>query len=431
LLSASATAKGIFIQPGTRANAMGAAYGALADDLTAIYWNPAGLASLKKSGVSCSSFYVNSPAKSNRSLGNSTNPQTADGDFPLLKVYDPALNPLIPAAVAEPAAYASREMSTTAFVPCAGGYATWNDICFATALYGIGGGGGKWSDTVSAGAGQDTIIASLDATKAFMAWSIAAAKPVAAGLSAGASVDLIYLSDSITARKQYVRGAGTFLPADYRLTLDKSAAGYGVQVSGGLLYTVHTTLRTGLVIRSGTDIRMTGTARYTEDELTILGSTESNYDQTYAYPLTYGVSAAYDPMPTLTLAGMCDVTNYSTMKNDVSYAHQSLLFTSQNSTLNWKDFTQYHIGAEYRPWERWSFQAGFENDPAPFDTDNLSLLETSQYAMNYYCLGAGYDLDSVRMYAAYIRGVSDTPAKNGRTFEYGLDIFRLGISHTF
>ena len=36
---------------GTRALAMGSAYTALANDYSGIYWNPAGLASLEKSGI--------------------------------------------------------------------------------------------------------------------------------------------------------------------------------------------------------------------------------------------------------------------------------------------------------------------------------------------------------------------------------------------
>ena len=44
-------AGGIFAPPGGRANNLGYAFVAVADNLTAIYWNPAGLSQLKGAGA--------------------------------------------------------------------------------------------------------------------------------------------------------------------------------------------------------------------------------------------------------------------------------------------------------------------------------------------------------------------------------------------
>ena len=44
-------AAGIFVPPGAGSESMGGAYVAIADDATAIYWNPAGLTQLEDAGV--------------------------------------------------------------------------------------------------------------------------------------------------------------------------------------------------------------------------------------------------------------------------------------------------------------------------------------------------------------------------------------------
>jgi long-chain fatty acid transport protein len=82
-------ARGLFITPGTRANNLGGAYVAIANDPTAIYWNPAGLAQLQNSGGEISAFYLANDVKGNTSLANKASlaPDRANGDFPLPNVY--------------------------------------------------------------------------------------------------------------------------------------------------------------------------------------------------------------------------------------------------------------------------------------------------------------------------------------------------------
>ena len=55
-------AKSHFITPGARAGGYGTAFSAVADDLTAIYYNPAGLAYQTNTQVMASLFYIDYPA---------------------------------------------------------------------------------------------------------------------------------------------------------------------------------------------------------------------------------------------------------------------------------------------------------------------------------------------------------------------------------
>src|SRR5690348_6057370 len=61
---------------GARAESMGGAFVGLADDWTAIYWNPAGLASLKGTGIGTSIDVVRVRSHDSSGLANPTLPLT-------------------------------------------------------------------------------------------------------------------------------------------------------------------------------------------------------------------------------------------------------------------------------------------------------------------------------------------------------------------
>lgn len=426
-------AKGIFITPGARANAMGAAYIGIADDLTAIYWNPAGLSQLDKSGFEISAFYVSNDAKSNTSLKNAAIPDLKNGDFPILSVYP-----------TEPAVFNSKEFKTNALIPFISGYTKTKGITLAFGFYGSGGGGGKWEDTVSdAITGVDKIIASVDGAYGFTVTNISASKEVCHNVSVGVGVDWINMTDKSEAKKDYDKSAASFLngvnPAltSYNISTKSDASGSGFQFTGGVLYKPLTNLRTGLVVRSGSTLKLTGKATFTQSGLGAAGLPDvtfnTDFDKNYAYPLTYGIGAAYDPINPLTLALGIDVNNYSSMKDDITYKNPlpAVGFANVNKSSGWKDTTQLRLGAEYRLNEKLSFQGGVQTDPVPIPTDKLTLLELNQYNFNYICLGAGYKTGSIKINGTYAQGVSDKPEIDGRTYEYPLNIFRVAASYSF
>ena len=421
-------AKAIFITPGARANSMGAAYIAVANDPTASYWNPAGLAQLARSGAEFSLFYVKNSATSNMSLGNAYpglgNPK--NGDFPLPRMYS-----------TEPAQYNSKQFETTAPVPFLAGYHAFDKVTLAGGVYCIGGGGGKWSDTVAAGVGQDNINASVDASYMFMVYNLSAAMEVMPRLSAGFGVDMVTMTDKQNAKKQYAH-QGTGSPSSYGLEIDQNAFGYGVQYNGGLLYRPMDTLRFGAVMRSGTKITLHGQAKYNQNGLSWLGSGyadlqyQTDYDQNYTYPFTYGLGVSYDPLPKWTLAAGLDFNQFSTKRDDVSYnTPLPGVFNTANADGGWKDTTQYRIGAEYRPDEKLSLRAGIQTDPSQVRTSDLTLLNLDQYNMAYYCVGAGYNFSFATVDLTLVKGISDKPGQAGRSYEYDLDIVRLSVDYSF
>ena len=440
LLAGSAMAKGIIITPGTRANAMGAAFVAVADDATAMYWNPAGLAQQKKSGAQVYSFYLSDNAKSNRSLNSAdfsltSAPDSKGGDFPLPRVY-----------TTEPTSYSAKELKTSAFLPFAGAFTTVKDFTLGISYYGVGGGGGKWDDTVAAAFGADSLSASVDALYTFSIFNISVAKQINPRLSAGVGVDVVQMTDDLKVNKAYQKGPLSPLGAltDYSLNYKTSAKGTAFQFIGGILYKPIENLKTGFVFRSGTNIKLSGKGTYNQTGLAGLAGLgypaavvqnmafETNYDKNYAYPLSCGIGVAYEATPVLTLAAGIDRFNYSSLKDEITYNTQLPgIFMNTNTDAGWKDVTAYRIGAEYRVNGKLAFQGGIQNDPVPFSTDKLTLLEINQYDFTYLCIGASYKISAFDLSASYGRGLGDKPSKAGAEYEYPVNAYRLTANYEF
>lgn len=427
LSQTAAYAQGLFATPGARANGMGVAYIAIADDPSAIYWNPAGLGQLRGNGAELSGSFSNSPGYSNRSVGNAAAPDIADGDFPLPLAYHSTADPLSPDA--EPLQYSNGRLDTLSPLPFIAGYSRYRSFTLAAGVYAIGGGGGYWKDTVSAVPpfDGDRISASIDAVYYFIAYNLSAATEIYPGLYAGVGADIITMSDSQSAAKNYTASAGSPLPS-YRFSLDKKASGYGIQWNGGLLYRVTPRIRLGAVARTGAAIDMNGRTM-----VSLGADCRSDYDQKYVYPATYGFGAAYDPIPALTLAAGIDHNVYSSMRDEVTYKDEnpSAGLVNTRGDNGWKDTTLYRIGAEYRSSEKLALRAGVQTDPSPLISNKLTLLDTNKYDMVYYCVGAGYSVLGVRADLCYARAFSGTPARDGRTYDMPMDIVMLGVNKKF
>lgn len=202
LASSLSYAKGIFIQPGARAAGYGQAFTAVADDATAIFWNPAGLAYQKDTQAMMSAFYINYDATSNGPIFN--------------------------------------KFETSAILPFIG-FSTAVDESKKTVLgvgfYVSGGGGGKLNQYLA----SDT-YAKIDAQYSYMIYNVSLAREIYKNLSVAVGVDLINMSD-----KQEFEN----LPYP-----NYSRSGYGVQGNVGVMYKPFEKLSTGIMFRSGSSISL-------------------------------------------------------------------------------------------------------------------------------------------------------------------------------
>ncbi len=194
--ASSVRAKGPFITPGARATGFGTAFVSIADDLTAIYWNPAGLAYQKNKQVMLSSYFISDSAMSNDTGGGPT------------------------------------KYETTAIIPFLGFSTPFNEtMTIAFGIYASGGGGGK---LVGLPAGVK-----IEGQQSFMIYNVSVAKNINDKLSVGFGFEGIEMRDKLVANL-------------YGIDYDRSA--FGFQCNLGIMYKPVKKLSTGFILRSGTRI---------------------------------------------------------------------------------------------------------------------------------------------------------------------------------
>lgn len=183
----SVFAKGIFIQPGARAAGYGQAFTAVADDLTAIFWNPAGLAYQKNTQVMTSVFYINYDATSNGPYFN--------------------------------------KFETVAVLPFVG-FSTALDeskkTILAIGFYVSGGGGGKLEQLLPSP--NPPVVAKIEGQYSYMIYNVSLAREIYENLSVAVGVDLVNMNE-----KRTITNLGA-LNADY------TRSGYAFQGNVGVIY---------------------------------------------------------------------------------------------------------------------------------------------------------------------------------------------------
>ncbi len=422
--------QGIFVLPGARGNGMGAAFTSIADDASAIYWNPAGLAAQKNTQLEVSGFYMSDPTRSNTSLANVPSPNSADGDFPLLKIYP-----------TEPALYSKKTMSVDVFSPLVAVVSSYKGFVYAIGMYGIGGGCGKFNDTIAdTVTGADSIHAALDANQAISVYNISVAKDVADGLSLGLGLDMLKITDKLTVDKEYNINPGSPLTGtgltSYSINAGNDAAGSAIQVDLGAKYKAGEKMDIGLVLRSGATVDLKGKATYDQTGLAAVGSPDaslrSNYDKYYAYPATIDLGLSYKVLPRLVVAAAVSYDMYYTMKNDVTYADPVPgVFDNVDQTSHWKSEPLYRAGAQYACSDRLQLRGGISTDPTPFAVDEMTFLNINQFSMLQFAVGAGYAMGKVRLDGEYTYSMSDDPSKGDRTSQFPVNAFRLDLTYGF
>lgn len=254
-------AKSHFITPGARAGGYGTAFVAVADDLTAIYYNPAGLAYQKDTQVMASLFYINYPATSN------------DLDP---KVY-------------------SDKYSTNAVVPFLG-FSTkfYYDTVIAAGIYVLGGGGGKVENI------SNPYIEKIEGQQSYMVYNISLAKQITEKFSVGLGFDAIQFQDKLVAKVN--------APKEYGgMDIDYNRSAFGFQGNIGLMYKPTEKFSTAFVLRSGSYVDVPNEEN----------SSNPAFAEKVCYPLTWEIGFAYDLFEDFTFAA--SVSQNKTSWTSVAY----------------------------------------------------------------------------------------------------------------
>ena len=411
---------------GARSLGMGNAYTGVANDYSAIYWNPAGLAQLQSSEFSVGLSFLNnkdistflgtqetynSTATNLNSLGLVYKLPTERGSFVLAFGYDRQSN-------------FTGGMSFSAFDPTSSIIQSFahngtyypsdlsNNIAYQLYLADVDTLTGKFTSPINGKVNQSAKVVEGGGLNN---WSLAAATDIAKNLSLG--VTLTYLSGTYRYDRNFVEAdpghSWETFPYDFSsLTLDEYIEGdiSGANAKFGLMYRIPDHFRLGIGIKTptsftvkenfGTTARSTfdgGDVYPTDKPFETTGSDQ--YDVVTPWVFSAGVSLTFGD---LLLSGDADYTDWTELKFE--NANSDVLAQNQGMKTLFRSAANYRGGLEYdiaRLGVR--LRGGFIYNQSPYAGDPTS------FDRKFITGGLGFLLgQSTMLDLAYARGWYDT-----------------------
>jgi len=377
---------------GPRALGMGGAFVGLANDGSAIYWNPAGLIGQR------SSLWLSA-------------------------------TDIIPMASYKFAAYGIDAQSVTNHYFAPNFFFNYNIDDFALAL-------GVY---VPAGLGVEYVGKDLTAFTggADLNWmsrigvinfSPAIAYKVNDNFSLGLAANIFYGMFDME-RAAVIPNVGAF-------QYSESSSGLGFGVTLGAMYKVNNDLSFGASFRTKTNVTMSGTAK-NPAFAAMGGAKESKFDRDVAWPMWIAGGVAYKPIDKLTLTFDAQLSQWSksedvfkTKFDNAMWAGATAASGDDTFILAWEDKTQIRFGAEYNLSESLDLRAGFYTDPAPAPDETLNILFPSS-SNSVISGGFGYKMDNIKIDfgAEYLIGAERNvnPSTENMPGKHQMNIFAFSL----
>jgi long-chain fatty acid transport protein len=326
---------------GTRALGMGGAFVGLADDATAIYWNPAGLTNVKGGFVGVYVTGISPMAKYNLqypAFGIDVTAETKSNMY------------------IAPNLFASYQVDKWTFglgvyVP-AGLGAEWK----GEELVQLSGGDSfEWMSQIG--------VISISPTVAYR---------VSDQFSVGLAFDIFY--GMFDLKRPAEVAPNTF--AQY--TEESTGTGFGVTV--GLQYKINEMFTLGGSFKTQKTVKMNGTAK--NPAFAMMGApAESEFDREVKWPMWIAGGVAVKPTECLTLTFDAQYSQWSKSSDEFVTEYKEASWQGaleptddHKFILKWDDATQIRFGAEYNATEALDIRAGYYYDPAPAPDETLNIL---------------------------------------------------------
>lgn len=354
---------------GSRALSMGGAFAAVADDFSAVFWNPAGAAGFR---FRTFGFYGTDIIPSG-SYRLELLPLTVDATTSL-KHYLGGLGayyqPVGRGLVAGLAVYTPSGLG-----------AAWPGEDFAPVTAGRP---YNWSSRIG-----------LITVSPVLAWRIDETFSVGAAINANFGAFDVQTHAGVV---PLPAGAGEFDLGQYKESLDGFGWGatFGVLVAppGGRY-------RLGLTVRTPSRVRFSGEASISN--LLLLDEPDvSDLEREVVFPLWIAAGAAYRPIDRLLLSADVHWTRWSSLGRidgefaDPAWAPLIGLAGKDSLLLDWRNTAQLRVGAEYALTPALALRAGYYRDPSPAPDRTMNVLLPSA-DFNVLTLGLGYALDELRL----------------------------------
>ena len=388
---------------GARATGMGGAFIGVADDWTAVYWNPGGLARLKGTEISGGVEYVRILAHDSQGLVNAQIPFTQAN----LERGD-----VFSQFGGEPSQFNGQDSDFHSPLPSAGFYTQFRGMTIAAGSYTPLGFAFDVTDP-----SQPGYNAAYKSDGLLINHNLSIAKTIYPGVSIGAGVNLVQAKLDRTAYK---------VTPLYESSIGADSKALGVQGVFGMMIDLGTQAHVGAVYRTGEDLSLHGHA-YVNDGRFPPESTD--FTQTVRDPTTYGVGLSVLPWTTLTLSADWQRTEWSAWRQKVQFDQQGLILQNQDINPGWASTNRYRFGAEWRAWKGLSVRAGYFRDPRAVSFESQALTGLIDPDAHYVTSGISYrwtrwQIDLSNQYGASTENVDGIVIrKEVNSFTTQLDYF--------
>lgn len=414
VLPALAPANGLNLNGlGSRAQAMGGAFVGIANDFSAVFWNPAGAAGFRKEMFG---FYA------------------AD----LIPTATYRLASLIPEVP-----YVDAKTKTSHYL---GGLAAYYKPISAKVVVGLGVGtpsglGATWDGADFTGLTNGTVYDWSSKVGVFAISPLVAVK-LSDVVSVGATVNLNYGMFSL---KMPAGSAVLADPPGTAVDLGQyveTMNGWGIGATFGVLVTPSKKLGLGLTVRTPSTVSFNGTADMSR--LPVYGLPgSSDLKRKITWPLWIAGGVSFRPVPRLLLSADVHWTQWSKLDRittdylDTVWAVLMETGGKDVRVLDWKDAVQLRFGAEYTLNSSTVLRAGYYNDPAPAPDTTLNVLLPS-HTFNAFSIGVGKTIGDLQLDFGleYLAGNKRTPEYayfDGMPGTYGMRIVvpTISVSYKF
>jgi long-chain fatty acid transport protein len=367
-LSSLALANGLNLNSlGTRALAMGGAFVGLADDYSAIFWNPAGIAQFKTKYFG---FY-----------GTDIIPS---GTYKFEMPTQAGLLTLVDA-----------KTKTKHFLSgLAAYYHPINEYLVAgIGVYVPSGLGARWNGDDFTHITNDTSYM-WESRVGIVTIAPAVSYKINEMVSVGATLNINYGMFSV---KTHAGDIDSLDLGQYEEGLN----GWGFGATFGVLVKANEMLSFGATIRTPSKIRLDGDVSISNIDL--LGpnfKTQSVAERDVTWPWWIAGGVAFRPMDDLILTADLQWTQWSKVDEFVTTyrdPYWDLLMTASGQNImpmKWKDTLQIRFGAEYMLYQNVAIRGGYYYDPSPVPQKTLNVLLPS-FNFNVITLGVGYSLNGL------------------------------------
>lgn len=376
---------------GTRSMAQAGAFAARANDASAVYFNPAGLAFQNRNSVYLGSVFI----------------------MPDIDFYGPS----------NLGSNKKTSMNSKLFTPINAyvKYGITDDIHFGFGVYNAFGLGTEWPET------WDGRRISIKADFKTYYFSPTLAYKISEQFSVGAGIN--FITGDVLLRQEVAGVPVGSTPPKVELELSGNSIGFNI----GALYKFSETASLGLSYRSGSKIEGTGTATFTPN-YAALNLPNGDVSGNLELPATMYVGVAMSPMDNLEVEVDYQYVGWS------SYKELKIDFKKDNSSTvqpkNYEDTYIFRVGGEYTM-EALKLRGGylFDNSPVQQKYVDPILPDADRHGWNF---GFGYQLSQdITIDAAYMflkvnqNRVTNTETAFDGTYNSIAHLFAVNVGYSF